>query len=810
MKKHLRILYGVLAASLVITAGPLASIQSFAMAQEEYTETEERTVQADGTEEQIVQADETEEQIVQIDESEKLSAADLAEARAALGKLVQSHNVMALVYLTDTYAVRYIPDSAGGIVAEVPSGQQVLIKDVVLDEEELPWAEVQFYWQEMEYTGYIERCYLACVDELFLAWEEQYGMNPYAGAAVYSARAGYADVDQFPESYRSALTALKSAHPNWIFVKQNTGLNWDEVVYNEMLSSRSLVPSSYPDAMKRGEYSSGWSYASEGALKYYLDPRNGLTQQTVFQFEQLTYNESYHTEQAVQNFLNGSFMEGKIPDLDITYAKTFWAVGKELGVSPSHLACRVYQEQGRSGGSALISGKYPGYEGYYNYFNIGASGNTEELVIKSGLQKAKEENWYNGYVSIAGGARLLSTNYILKGQDTLYLQKFDVDSSYNGLYWHQYMQNICAPSSEGSNIYRLYLENGALGNAFVFKIPVYNNMPSQACVKPTDTTTTDRVDPVAYTVVGTIGGRNVTFTSPTEGAVIYYSSTTSNITMSDQCIANGETVLFENFYGTIYARAYYRGQWSNVARLILKIPVVNTPEIVQSGSTVRIKTTTPNSILYYTLDGSEPSPNNGIRVNGSSTSFSMGSSGTVKAIAVRSCFTNSDVATAQIQSTVSSSVPVPSFAVRGILGGRTVTFNTAAPGAEVYYSTSPAIASSNDHVRAGGSVDFDSFYGTIYARTYVNGQWSNVARLILKIPTVNTPTITPAGDGKVKITTTTPNSIIIFTLDGSTPSLTNGRRIYASSSVISIGSAKRVRAIAVRSCFGNSGVAVYE
>lgn len=802
MKKHLRILYGALAASLTITASPLANSQSFALTQGEYEELSEESLQEEYTE--------TEDQTGQADEPEKLTAADQAEAGAALGELLQSHDVMALVYLTDTYAVRYIPDPEGGTVAEVPSGQQVLIKGVVLDEEELPWAEVQFYWQEREYTGYIERYFLACVDELFLAWEEQYGMNPYAGAAVYSSRAGYADVEQFPESYRSALMALKSSHPNWIFVKQNTGLNWNDVVYNEMQGSRSLIPSSYPDAMKNGNYSSNWAYASEGALKYYLDPRNGLTEQTVFQFEQLTYNESYHTEQAVQNFLNGSFMAGKIPDLDITYAKTFWAVGKELGVSPSHLACRVYQEQGRSGGSPLISGKYPGYEGYYNYFNIGASGNTEELVIKSGLQKAKEENWYNGYVSIAGGAKLLSTNYILKGQDTLYLQKFDVDSSYNGLYWHQYMQNICAPSSEGINISKLYRENGALGNAFVFKIPVYNNMPSQACPKPSETTAADGVKPVSYTVVGTIGGRKVTFTSPTEGAVIYYSSTTSNITLSDQCIGNGETVLFENFYGTIYARAYYKGQWSNVARLILKIPVVNTPEIVQTGGMVSIKTTTPNSIIYYTLDGSEPSPNNGIRVSGSSTSFSMGSGGTVKAIAVRSCFTNSDVATAQIKSTVSGFVPVPSFAVKGMIGGRLVTFNTNAPGAEVYYSTSPAIASSNDHVRAGDSVAFGSFYGTIYARTYVNGQWSNVARLILKIPTVNKPAITPAGDGKVKITTTTPNSIIFFTLDGSTPSPTNGKRIDASSSVISIGSAKTVKAIAVRSCFANSDVAVYE
>ena len=132
----------------------------------------------------------------------------------------------------------------------------------------------------------------------------------------------------------------------------------------------------------------------------------------------------------------------------------------------------------------MISGTYPGYEGYYNYFNIGASGSTSTQEIVSGLEKAKEKGWNSVRASLTGGAEFVSRSYILRGQDTLYLQKFDVDSSYDGLYWHQYMQNICAPSSEGSNIRKLYAGAGALDNAFVFRIPVYNNMPEIPCPKP--------------------------------------------------------------------------------------------------------------------------------------------------------------------------------------------------------------------------------------------------------------------------------------------------------------------------------------
>ena len=308
-------------------------------------------------------------------------------------------------------------------------------------------------------------------------------------------------------------------------------------------------------------------------------------------------------------------------------------------------------------------------------------------------------------------------------------------------------------------------------------------------------------------MVGVIGGRNVTFSTDTKDAVIYYSSQTSNLTTQDACVKNGETVLFEDFYGTVYARAYVNGSWGNVSRLILKIPVVNTPVITCDNGLVTIKTSTPDSIIYYTTDGSTPSPTNGTKLTKSAGSFMVTSNCTVKAIAVRSCFTNSQIVSAAV---TARKLAAPSFAVKGVIGGREVTFNSAEPQGVVYFSTTTSnITTSDMHVKAGETVLFQNYYGTIYAKTYVNGQWSNVARLILKIPVVNNPTITAAGAGKVKISTSTPNCIIYYTTDGSTPSPTNGTKINSSSTVISVGSGKTVKAIAVRSCFTNSDVASY-
>lgn len=426
----------------------------------------------------------------------------IEEAGAALEEIVQEREIMALVYLCDDLAIRGEADNNSETVVTVPSGQMVEIQGVTVDEEYQVWERVSAEVSGTVYEGYIPREYLACSDERFLEWEELYGMNP--GAAVMltgeNATGVYADIEQFPESYRPALEALKQQHPNWTFVRQNTGLDFQTVINNELQGGKSLVYKSYGDYCKEGQHSPNWYFASEDILKLYMDPRNSLQENAIFQFEQLTYNESYHTEAAVESFLNNTFMNSGSPAplTDMTFSHIFWAIGAEQQVSPFHLAARVYQEQGQ-GTSPLISGSYPGYEGYYNYFNISASGSTNEQVIINGLTYARNNNWNNAYASILGGANVISANYIKKGQDTLYLQKFNVSpTASNPVYTHQYMQNISAPTSEALSMKRLYESAGALENTFVFKIPVYENTPESPCPMPTFSTNVVLQVPAGY------------------------------------------------------------------------------------------------------------------------------------------------------------------------------------------------------------------------------------------------------------------------------------------------------------------------
>ncbi len=449
-------------------------------------------------------------------------AAWVNEARLALQDILAEQEVMALVYMSDEYTVR---EAAGGdspAVKTVYSGHTVYIEDVEINDNYEAWAYVRFYSGGREYHGYVSRNHLACSDERFLAWESDYGMNPGA-AAVYTIEetdpSGNATdsgsttiptngIEQFPESYQKILKELVANNPeaaNWTFVKQVTNLDWNTVIDNELINGRSLVHKSLPAYTKEGAYDTGsWFYASRDILEYYMDPRNGLTMDAIFQFEQLTYNEECHTLEAVEGFLNNTFMHSNqvAPGMDsMTYAYIFWVIGAEEGrrVSPFHLVARVLQEQG-NGTSPLISGNYEGadgiYKGYYNYFNVGATGTTDTEVIESGLRYAKNayldgkpQPWNNAYYSILGGANVISSNYIRKGQDTLYLQKFNVgpDSQYPH-YTHQYMQNISAPTSEAKSMKKLYESADSLGSTFVFKIPVYENMPEETSEYPAAST----------------------------------------------------------------------------------------------------------------------------------------------------------------------------------------------------------------------------------------------------------------------------------------------------------------------------------
>lgn len=368
----------------------------------------------------------------------------------------------------------------------LPAGSCVYITSVVCVEEEPRWAHVIFDINEYCYEGYIQ----------FEVLSVSYDANLMAAD----------ETQAFPADYQSALNALHQAHPNWVFKPVYVGDTFDYAVGQQMaVASRALVSTYYNECFRSmldrdynwqtntwKQWEPGWAGASEETVRYYMDPRNFLNENDIFMFESLTY-EKYQEEDVVEAALANTFMANtNVPGEEYTYAWLFCWIGEKYDINPVALASRVRQEQG-AGTSDLISGKYSGYEGLYNYFNIQATGSTKDEIIKNGLKEAKTGStimmpdgtvssgaWDTPSKAVIGGSLKFANLYILKNQNTLYAQKFDYDGKYNGKYWHQYMTNIMAPYSEGNQVRRSYSKSGQMENSFVFLIPVYDERPTES------------------------------------------------------------------------------------------------------------------------------------------------------------------------------------------------------------------------------------------------------------------------------------------------------------------------------------------
>ena len=303
----------------------------------------------------------------------------------------------------------------------------------------------------------------------------------------------------FPESYIPLLTKLQKSHPNWDFIPMQVNIDFDKILQleydghakgwsliedfnNKIDGYKSTDPWSYNYKTNIFNNSftgggSGWYAANKQTIGYYLDPRNFLNNERIFMFETLSYNKEYHTREGINLMLKGTFMENGIadPESGKTYADAFYDSAIQNNISPYVLIGRVIQEV-NSKGSTIVSGTVPGYEGYYNFYNIGATGETNS-IIRNGLEYAKRKGWNTPYKAIVGGANFLNQGYISKGQDTLYLQKWDlIPPTYVN---HQYMQNIQAPYSESINTYANYNDLGLLNGSFAFRIPVFKSMPDK-------------------------------------------------------------------------------------------------------------------------------------------------------------------------------------------------------------------------------------------------------------------------------------------------------------------------------------------
>ena len=246
----------------------------------------------------------------------------------------------------------------------------------------------------------------------------------------------------FPKSYVESLLELHKKYPQWEFVPFITNLTWEEAVEGEhtphkkqlienIVSDNLMCDCSACDGVI--QEASNWVSASEEAVRYYLDPRNFLTEEYIFQFESTAYDSS-HTIEAVEAILDSTWMhDSEITYLDangntktykkggvaIKYSEAIMEAAESSGMSAYYLASKIVQEVGSSSSSYAggSSGKNSPYDGIYNYYNIGAyTGAGDGLRWANGYMKAKVDATM--YKTTSAGSAVVKT--IPKGTELNY------------------------------------------------------------------------------------------------------------------------------------------------------------------------------------------------------------------------------------------------------------------------------------------------------------------------------------------------------------------------------------------------------
>ena len=229
---------------------------------------------AEGTDSEIIEEETNAESLEgteEVVEEEIITASSylypFEEAVTALEELAATKDIQAVVYLSDSITLRMLPEEDSEPVKNLVSGDVVSIIGAGQDAEYNIWYQVSYKDEIEEVTGYVRKDNIACVDQEFTKWQENYVRS----ISMFGRFGGYsvADIETFPESYQDALYALKEKHPNWIFVKMSTNINWSTLVNSQKGNKSWIWTPGTPESWKAGPTgTTNWSYASEGIIKY--------------------------------------------------------------------------------------------------------------------------------------------------------------------------------------------------------------------------------------------------------------------------------------------------------------------------------------------------------------------------------------------------------------------------------------------------------------------------------------------------------------------------------------------------------------
>lgn len=462
----------------------------------------------------------------------------------ALVLLLTSMNVSSFAY-TSQYGtikassvnVRSGPGTSYPKVGKLDIGNQVAVYSEEQGTDGQVWCSIT--WNNGANAGYVAKAYI--------------GMGSVYEGLSDEAFEKMLTNQGFPESYKPSLRALHKDYPNWSFQAVKTGIDWETAVKKESTVGLNLVTKSSKSSWKStadGAYDwnnnywpgfdgDDWKAASEDIIRYYMDPRNFLDSEYVFQFLDHTYNSNIHTYQGVEEMVKGTFMEssytGALGDFSsqtaaastggssgtgpvssggvqfispgealaaaasqapaepegssngpgvismtsdggsASYVDILMKAAKESGVSPFVLVSMIIQEQGKNGNTSMVNGT----GGVYNFYNCEAYSSNGMSANDRGLWWASQSGSYdrpwNTKEKAIVGGAKFYGEGYLKNKQNTFYLKKFNVTSTN-TYKHQFMSNVRAAADEGYQLSKAYSSELRMA-AHDFEIPVYENMP---------------------------------------------------------------------------------------------------------------------------------------------------------------------------------------------------------------------------------------------------------------------------------------------------------------------------------------------
>ena len=306
--------------------------------------------------------------------------------------------------------------------------------------------------------------------------------------------------------------------------------------------------------------------------------------------------------------------------------------------------------------------------------------------------------------------------------------------------------------------------------------------------------------------------QSVTITDSMSGAAIYYTTNGST-----PVIGNPATLLYTgpitvSSTETIQAIAVVPGSVTTPAVSALytiNLSAVATPTFSPAAGnytsmpSVTIGSTTPGATITFTTNGTTPTTSSPVYTG----PFLVRSAQTIKAIAAKSGYSNSAVATAAY--TLTAATPTFSVVAGIYTSAQTVNIASATPGAAIYYTTNGATPTTSSTM--GGTNIAVSSSETLKAIAVLTGFTNSAvatAAYTINFAPAATPTFSPAAGTytsvqSVTLSDTTPGKTIYYTTDGTTP--TTSSAVYGAP--ISVSSSETIKAIATASGYTTSATA---